>query len=188
MNQETKPFAVAVVGMTGTGKTTFVSKLIKKYEKQGYTPFIFDINKEFLYLTISGVKRQDGDIDKFVTEADAREKSIITVEEATIFFTNPKRSEKLLKQLVQKRHKNNIIIYVFHSLRALPVTIRDMINYLVLFKTSDNVTLINSKFKDDTDILEMFNEVQDAIDYHTCEVLEINPVDQQSKINLFKNM
>lgn len=186
-NNDTKPFALAIAGMTGVGKSTYVNALVRKYSKQGYTPYIFDINKEPMYIGLP-YRIFDGDIDKFTIEAGFKLRSVLVFEEATIFFTNPKRAEKLLKILVQKRHKNNIIIFVFHSLRALPIVIRDMINYLLLFKTSDNQTLINSKFKDDSDVLELFNDVQNEANYFYKQLLELNPVDKETQLNLFKTL
>ena len=149
-------FSVCVVGFTGTGKTTYINGLLRKYGGL-FTPVIFDINSEQLYANYATDK--SGDVDKFIKKAETCKESLIVFEEATIFFKYPADAKKVVRMLIQKRHNKNIIVYVFHSLRAVPVDILDYINYLVLFHTQDRETLIQAKYKDDDDIISLYNEV-----------------------------
>lgn len=48
--------------------------------------------------------------------------------------------------MVRKRHTNNLLIFNFHSLRAVPLYILDFVNYIYLRKTNDNPKLIENKF------------------------------------------
>ena len=63
---------------------------------------------------------------------------MVVFEEATIFFGSKGRNEKMIELLVRSRHSQNTIILVFHSLRALPDYIYELINFIVLFKTQDH--------------------------------------------------
>lgn len=149
---------IIIAGATGTGKTTLVCQLINML---GKTPYIFDINNEEKYKCYPEKCRYTGgEIDRFIAIAKGKEQTTIVYEEATIFLSNAKRADQILYTLVRKRHQFNNIIFVFHSLRQIPVTLMDMCNDLILFNTTDRTTLIKSKYKEDPDIIEMFENVQ----------------------------
>jgi energy-coupling factor transporter ATP-binding protein EcfA2 len=148
--------AYIIVGSTGSGKTTCVVdflNIIKNRQKH-----IFDVNAEPVYMNCKLYK--DGDFSKFVEEMNKVKNSVIVFEEATIFFSNWKLSENVLKILVQKRHKNNLIFFVFHSLRTVPVSITDFCDVLILFKTLDRETLVKSKYKNDPKIIVAYEKAQ----------------------------
>ena len=86
----------------------------------------------------------------------------IVFEEATIFFSNRGRSEEVIDLLVRKRHTNNIIILLFHSIRSVPNYIFELIDYIILFKTNDNEKLIHDKFKDNEQLIEFYNAVNQS--------------------------
>lgn len=162
-----------VAGQTGSGKSFFIkNSLIPEMKKRDYKFFIFDINKEYLnvfqpdeefknfYVPFVG-------IDDFLTRVKPQINSCLIFEEATAFFSNKGINSKILLDLqVRKRHTNNVIIFVFHSLRQIPVEIFDFCNYLILHKTNDRADIVNAKFKFNPDILDTFELVKRSKDKH----------------------
>jgi hypothetical protein len=164
-----------VAGQTGAGKSYFIkNSLIPEMVLRQYKLFIFDINKEYLNLC----QNQDTDsyknlysnfvgIDNFLMTVKHQINSCIIFEEATAFFSNKGINSKTLLDLqVRKRHTNNVLVFVFHSLRQIPVEIFDFCNYLILHKTNDRADIVNTKFKFNPDILETFEKVKAGKDKH----------------------
>lgn len=140
-----------VVGSTGTGKTTFVKSLLKKSKKPLY---IYDINNE--YKEFNNLYSFNSDFNNFCEVTENKKDSLIVYEEATIFFSNKGANTLTTGQLVRKRHTNNILVFVFHSLRTVPLHILDLTDYLILHKTGDNINLIERKFDGNSKILKPF--------------------------------
>lgn len=140
-----KPYNMAIIGRTGSGKSTLVRKLINH---SNLNPYIFDPNNEHNGINTS--------IAEFLENAKNRENSLIVFEEATIFFSHSNRTENIINLMVRKRHTGNSIIFVFHSLRALPLYIIDLLDLIVLFKTNENKDLILRKFKEETELISAF--------------------------------
>ena len=141
---------ILVVGGTGSGKTTF----IKKYVVNNYkgTKYIFDINNEYK----EGLMMP---MEKFLGAVKGVSNSLIIFEEATIFFSNKGDVSALRYLLVSKRHRNNIILFTFHSLQSIPLNIFSLCDLLVLHKTNDNVGLIERKYGQHVDIYDAFVEL-----------------------------
>ena len=57
----------------------------------------------------------------FLREATKKTGINILFEEATIFLSNTGKIEEVRNILVRKRHTQNNVFFVFHSLRSLPV-------------------------------------------------------------------
>src|SRR5690606_21657191 len=89
------------------------------------------------------------ELDEFTNFVDNSRNGVFVFEEATIFFNTRGTDKTLNKILVRKRHTNNTIILVFHSLRAIPRYVYDLCNYMVVRKTNDSETQIMSKFSDE---------------------------------------
>jgi len=152
-----KPLSAIFAGATGAGKTTLSKRLLKK-AVEGRKPYIYDPNGEFReYGSYVGIG-----IKEFMTKIDNVTNAVILFEEATIFFKNKGFADTILtNHLIRKRHLNNVVIFNFHSLRAVPVDIMDYINYLFVLYTNDRETLIRTKFKDDDLVLDAYTEVQE---------------------------
>lgn len=162
-----------IIADTGRGKSTYVKKLLRFFVSKGLKPFIYDVNNEY------GEFQETKELPKvsdFKNEATKKTNSVIVFEEATIFFSSNAKDEDLRYMLVRKRHTKNVIIFVFHSLRSVPVEILDLINFIILFKTSDRETLVKSKFREDTEILELFEQVKqgEKNNFHYHKVLSRN--------------
>lgn len=135
--------AIIIVGATGTGKTTFVKERLKNVHSTAL--HLYDINKEYgdFY------KQPFTSFEKFTTAAQKKTDSVLVFEEATIFLSNRSSNDGLRDILVRKRHANNTIFLVFHSLRTIPRYIFDLSNYVVLFKTNDSETLVQQRFENE---------------------------------------
>jgi len=143
-----------IVGATGTGKTTYIKNIIKSVNKDAL--FIYDVNNEYRdYFNYEFV-----DFEIFIESADRLRKSVIVIEEATIFLNNRSSNYYLKDILVRKRHKNNFIILVFHSLRSVPRYIYELANYITIFHTNDSPEMTAKELKDDR-LEVIMNEVKE---------------------------
>jgi len=135
MNLKT-PFSICVVGSTGVGKTTFVKSIIKDIHSTNiikYDPF-----NEY-------EKGYNIEIDNFL-QLDYKNK-LILVEEATSVLSFYNRID-IIKMLTRRRHNNVSSIFVFHSIRTIPVYIFDFLDGIVFFRTNDRKDIIEKKYKD----------------------------------------
>lgn len=159
--------AFLLVGATGTGKTTFLKRCLDKVNKSAL--FIYDVNGEYKdYFN----EPFDDDIERWLIKANAIQGGIIAIEEATISFSNRSSSDSLRKLLVRKRHTNNTVFLVFHSLRNIPRFVYDLSTNVILHKTNDSETLVFDKFKDER-LTKVFLSVQNNPSPHYAENFSI---------------
>lgn len=159
--------AIIIVGMTGTGKTTLVKGRLKNANKNSI--LLYDVNNE--YKEIIGEQK----LLKFEDFADRTTKvsnAIIVYEESTIFLSNRGSNDQVRDVLVRKRHTNNTIFFVFHSLRAVPRNIFDLSNFLILLKTNDSEDLVESKFNR-PDLTSLFSAIKNHKDKHYHKIYPI---------------
>lgn len=134
-----------IVGHTGQGKSTWVNEFIK--DKRQY---VFDVNNEYKHLApdlkyYPFMRNVDLDIKRFLSISERLESTNIVFEDATGFFRG-RQSPLLIKQIVKKRHSKNNFLILFHSINRIPPELLEMCNYIVLFKTNDNLETIEQKF------------------------------------------
>lgn len=142
--------SILIVGMTGTGKSTEAMKVLKQFPDQ--KKLIYDVNNEYGTGSLPSM-------DTFLEEATKANDSIILFGEATIFFSNRGRSDKVVNLLVRKRHTRNVIIFIFHSLRTVPAYIFEMTDHLYLKRTNDTPQRVKKAYDSDK-LLEVFDIVQ----------------------------
>lgn len=133
--------AIIIVGATGSGKTTICKRLLANVHESRL--LIFDVNNEYADYLPDDYELPD--IDVFLDMADNARGRFILFEEATVFFSNRGNNAKMRKILVAKRHNENIIVLNFHSIRAIPHYIYDLVNYVFVLKTNDSETLVRTK-------------------------------------------
>lgn len=156
-----------VVGATGTGKTTFTKSLLSKTRAKIY---IYDVNNEYREFDNNF---EFADFGTFSKTAAGCVNSFLVFEEATIFFSNRGSNKETTEVLVRKRHTNNVIVFVFHSLRSVPLHIFDLIDFLILHKTGDNIKLIETKFSGNDKILNAFNECSKSVNKYERKILSL---------------
>lgn len=137
-------YCYLVVGMTGQGKSHFTKKMIT-----GKNCFVFDVQNE--YNDLSGDWRQararDTSLDEkaFVAKCKQKLNSVLVFEEATGFFEG-KLDKDVRRVVLSKRHTQNVPVFCFHSISAIPPRLMQLANYVVLFKTGDEPYQVYDKF------------------------------------------
>jgi ABC-type phosphate transport system ATPase subunit len=131
--------AIILVGGTGAGKTTLCKRLLARVHPSRH--LIYDVNGEYYDPNENALPA----IDDFLAEAQRVRERVIVFEESTIFFNNRGRNDQMTDILVRKRHTRNIVIMVFHSIRAIPHYIFDLVNYVYVLKTNDTADLLRTK-------------------------------------------
>lgn len=137
-----------VIGQRRVGKTTKIKELISKFNTDKY---IYDVRNEYY----SGGFLMT--IDDFIDMVKDVTNSVIVFEEATIFFRG-RANKNMIDILTGASHNRNAIFLVFHSFRAIPVDILELVDYIVYSKTKDRQTLIYDKYKDDPFMLNIFDD------------------------------
>lgn len=144
-----------VIGAPGMGKSPFVKKLI-----EGRRCFIFDIANEYgVRVKYNGQRpvnlsnnpndmraRYVGDdFKKFISLCMQKKDTICVFEEATAFFQG-RIGLETIKLIINRYHTGNTYVFCFHSINSVPPRIMEMSNYVVLFKTSDQINTVNNKY------------------------------------------
>jgi ABC-type cobalamin/Fe3+-siderophores transport system ATPase subunit len=131
--------AYIVIGCTGSGKSTLVKTLTAPVDRSRL--FINDVNGEYF------PDRPYVNTKDFLKIAVGLRESVLVFEEATIFFSNRGSNEQMREILVRKRHAQNVIFLIFHSVRAVPLYIYDLCNVAFVFRTNDAPTFVESRFE-----------------------------------------
>lgn len=147
--------AFAIIGMRGMGKTFIVKKLVSGSHPE--SRLIYDPNNEYGDLYPYPLLK----FNDFARKVTQVKNAVIVVEEATIFLNNRGFDIDFVDTIVRARHTNNTIILVFHSLRALPKYIFDLMNYVVLLKTNDNVDYVEKEYRNEY-MTKNFLEIKSA--------------------------
>lgn len=151
-------YSIVAIGHTGTGKTHDVIEVIKKSKLNSV--YAFDINAEAYYSEINNKAAGIYDFENFIKKVENVEKSIIVFEEATIFLSKASNVRSIRKLLVQKRHKRNIIIFNFHSVRSVSNFILDISDFVFLHFTTDKKEYIYKHFEDTPEMIKAYLAVQ----------------------------
>lgn len=144
--------AILIVGARGSGKTTTAKEIISKVNKDAR--IVYDVNAEYADL----YPKPFLEFDDFTAQLNKIRNGVILIEEATIFLSNHGNNFDIRSALVKARHNNNTFIFVFHSLRSIPVYIFNLCDYVYLHKTNDT-TDIAEKF-DNPKLVAYFNHIR----------------------------
>lgn len=131
------------------GKTFFVkNEILKMFH--GRKNYIYDINLEYSEFKneIKNLPTKE-EFLKIVPVGNQQNpsKANVIFEEATSFFSRGGVTESALNLHIFRRfHSQNINVFVFHGLNFVPLDILTAIDYFIIFKTSDNETLLQKKF------------------------------------------
>jgi GTPase SAR1 family protein len=139
------PFNIILVGQMGVGKTHFCKTILQNYPKNNV--FVYDRNPQREYEPYSNnlmITR-----DEIIAATKKRySNSIYVYEEATGLLRNRGGLDiSLIDNLTTLRHLNTSNIFIFHSIRSIPVEIFDFIDKAVIFKTNDRPELVRQKYK-----------------------------------------
>ena len=140
---------ILVIGGTGQGKSTFLKKAI-----ENKPCIVYDVQGEYSYLPTDVNSPQsrffNSDPHKFIELCKLKHNGTICIfEEATGFFRG-RSSKEMMQLILSKRHPvdkgGRNLIFVFHYIQAVPPSIINMCDEVILFKTSDELNLFKTKF------------------------------------------
>ena len=175
-------YLILLIGHAGQGKSTYLNNEFLKNVasknplnpiKNIYTlsaaskkQYVFDVNNEFVLpndINRSNFMRHtECDINKFVKICGEIKGYNIVIEDATGFLRG-RQSATFARLLTGKIHQQNNYIILFHSINRVPPELMEMANYVVLFKTVDNIDNLK-KFKNEN-LTKSFLELQQKKDY-----------------------
>ena len=168
---------ILIVGGTGQGKSYYTNTRllfneVRKINGKDFyfvspkskRQYIFDINNEYNLPpdnTTAPFMRHVACDDKiFIQNCKTLRDTNIVFEDASGFLRG-RQSREIARLIVQRRHSNNNYIILFHSINRIPPELLEYCNYLVLFKTGDNLKDIDLKFRNPL-INSMFLTLQKA--------------------------
>lgn len=135
--------ASIMIGRPGSGKTTLSKQLLDLRPAQ-MPVLIYDVNNE--YKSYYPEELDDFDIFLKKISDDGIRHYYILIEEATIFFNTQSNFQEMKNVLVRRRHTGNIIQLNFHSFSSVPKGIYNLLDYVTVFKTNDNLDSVRNRF------------------------------------------
>lgn len=145
---------ILIIGHTGQGKSTVAKKLSKAGGKK---TFVFDVNNEYEGFT----RHTDGDFTAFLDEVEASTDTNVIFEEATGYLSG-RIGERIKRIVINKRHKRNNYIFLFHSIADAPPFLYRLSNYIYLLKTADILEAVKQK---EPKLLNAWQKLQSAPKY-----------------------
>jgi len=160
MNNNSQGLAYVVVGKTKSGKTTFVRQEFAERVADPDKVYVYDVGNEY------GSGEFEGEFSDWVEGLRGRKNSLIIIEEATMNLGSrsemtSERNKPLARAMTRKRHDNNLIIFVFHSLHRVPDSIVHFVDGWYIFRTLDNPKKVREKYSDMPHVLQAYEKVQD---------------------------
>lgn len=147
--------AIAIVGARGMGKSTETKNYLSVVPPGAR--LVYDPEGEhqdlFPYPFIP--------FREFKNKAAQVENAFIVWEEATIIIPNTSHDEEVKEMLVRARHRNNTMLFNFHSFRYLPRYVFDLLDYIVIFKTADSEKFVQQRYDSDR-FTEAFLQIKNA--------------------------
>lgn len=127
----------------GEGKTQLVKKFIA-----GRRSFIFDTNNEYGLSTdwkkeVSRMEVLDHNL--FIDRCLMKRNTCCVFEDATGFLRG-RLSDKFVRALVSKRHTGNNNMLLFHSIIDTPPGLVRLSDFIILFKTNDEMKYVEKKY------------------------------------------
>lgn len=145
-----------IIGRRATGKTTLTNRVIEASDKP---VLIVDASAQPAYQKFpmiapeewkdgwTGIRRvYKADMDSVLkTMAKYLHNCMIVYEDAYKYIPSSVMPKPVNDFLIDLRHRNVDVIFVYHSLRRVPPILFEMTNYITLFKTNDIIDSSQSK-------------------------------------------
>lgn len=173
---------ILICGMPGTGKTTLAKEMVRNKEKvivfdfAGNTWTEFPIMNPILIPALKkGIKRIVGhDTDIAMKKLPKYRNGFLVFDDATN-YVDYFRDKNLIQILTLRRHRNVDSIFIFHSLRTIPVDFYKYSSYLILFKTNDTEKEIKNlmKLTKFDEILKAYQELKDSKNKHESKIIKL---------------
>ena len=139
--------SIVIIGGTGEGKSTKALELIKQLNEGKCIVYDYRGEKQYQHLSTdlnTDKCRFTGKPEVFLKVVAKKIETTVLFEEATIFFKG-QMGEDVRDLLVSKRHKKQVIIFLFHTINSVPPFILDMADYFFLKKTGDDEGRVRRK-------------------------------------------
>ena len=172
--------SLIIVGKPGAGKSHFLkNEILTKsnnfiiYDQYNYEYPQYEKIQDFNNLPEQGGKfRFAGDFWEIVENYKKLKNYTIVIEDATNFMNASTHDMKLKQLFTARRHNNNFLVFLFHSLNRIPIFVYEMSDYILLFKTKDFKKTIDKKFQD-RELSKAFDEIDRSKDEHAKRMLKI---------------
>ena len=166
-----------IIGRKGTGKSTYISKIIDNTEKP---EIIFISPKIAKYRIINESKKvllmnQFSLISSDLLNEEINNSLLLFDDCKQYINSNPNEhlTKKFIDFLIESRHKNNSIYFVFHSFSQVNERFFSLIDRIILFKTMDNITKFKNLFSDYETIEKNFNEINKSKNDHDSIIIDL---------------
>jgi hypothetical protein len=129
------PFSIAIVGCQGSGKTFLAKRIVNYLEAHDIKKVGIDPNDEY-------------NLDKFLDPTKnipEYSNCVYIFEDATGYFSTNQGKNSLLYLITRRRHLNNSFIFIFHSIRSVPLYISDFVTHYAIFKLTDRKDILVEK-------------------------------------------
>jgi tRNA uridine 5-carbamoylmethylation protein Kti12 len=160
---------IIVCGRRGSGKTTFAKKLISCSPLKTLVLDTFD-HKDYRNLTPIQPEQlarwKSGNVRLFTGDPVENcqiifnnvHNSLVVFEDARRYI-EPTIQKPIRQGIVEHRNKNNDLVFMFHNLKDVPPYLCTMFNSLVLFKTNDNMDVMQHKYSNWGEIKEAHTRI-----------------------------
>ena len=182
-----KNVTLLIVGQKGTGKTTLAKKLLERSVLP--KKLIFDptgqeawqsyprINPEHLPYWKKGAKRLfEENTEEMLRLINQYIRDTFNVFDDASAYVDFIVNTELKALLTRNRHYNNDLVFIFHSLRLVPVRLYEYASHLILFKTNDTDQHLRKldKVPNIEEIRRAYYEVQEKakVNPHYCLGIE----------------
>lgn len=148
-------YCIIICGAPGQGKSPFIRDYIKDKKC-----FVYDVQNEYGQAT-----KYPGQVpvnlsanpsderarytlwnhEGFISECAKKQNTICVFEDATMFFEG-RTIPKMRELLARRRFTGNNYLLVFHSIESVPPRMMQFSDYVVLFKTGDELKGVERKY------------------------------------------
>lgn len=152
-NNDNETYLVLIVGTNGMGKTTIILESIESYLKNNDDDFQVIVidpqrtfprikNKRVIYPTLNRVKvgksyeLRIGNV-RFEDYLSRIKNSLVVIDDTRILFADW-QGRDLMDLAINRRHKSNDLIFVYHSLGDIQKTLFSVTTEMYLFKINEN--------------------------------------------------
>lgn len=188
MAQKRNRKIVVYAGMPGCGKTTQIMKQIAAFLKQHPKEkvIIYDINREKAYkdfpaISLEQIPHVKSGVYRIVepdynlvlaTFVETFRNGLLILEDANFYLTAA-RNMTLWKILVSRRHMGMDVVLTFHSLARIPPYLYEMLNYIILFKTNENIDRVQNKIPNFDKVESIKNKINKNPNKYFHQVIEM---------------
>ncbi len=178
----------AIIGRRGTGKTTYIRKLMKSYgEALPYQKIlILDTldhpdYRDIPNITIDQLKRWNKpsiyrmygkDTDEMLQAVEENLKNALLILEDSSKYLRRTISNEVRSFIFDSKQKNLDIIFLFHGFQAMPDELFRIVDNLVIFKT-DNPKYRKSALTNYDEVEQVYNRVMNNPSPYYNETIQI---------------